>query len=143
MQPKYSISKEAEINLSIFQITHTNLNVNENLWGDRNASVGCELSVTFNSLTKDEEEDMFGLQFELNLHNEDNTFLLSVTAFAGFVVKNLKVDDEFLKSHFVIGNAPAIVFPYLRTFVTNFCQSSGYSPIMIPAFNFNHIQPID
>ncbi|MDK6378381.1 protein-export chaperone SecB [Citrobacter freundii] len=46
------------------------------------------------------------------------------------------IDDDFRESKFPIVNAPAISFPFLRSFVANFLISSGYNPILLPTFNF-------
>ncbi|EAQ2662450.1 hypothetical protein GNZ01_22985 [Escherichia coli] len=46
------------------------------------------------------------------------------------------IDDSFKESKFPVVNAPAISFPFLRSFVANFLMTSGYTPILLPSFNF-------
>lgn len=45
-------------------------------------------------------------------------------------------DEEFKESTFVKISAPAIAFPYLRTFISNFILNAGYQPIILPSINF-------
>ena len=46
------------------------------------------------------------------------------------------IDEKFKESNFPIINAPAIAYPFLRAFVSNFFVSSGYYPILLPTYNF-------
>ncbi|MEI8279565.1 MAG: protein-export chaperone SecB [Bacteroidota bacterium] len=47
---------------------------------------------------------------------------------------------DFIKSPFPIINAPAIAFPYIRTFVSNLSLNAGYPPIILPSVNFLQIE---
>jgi preprotein translocase subunit SecB len=49
------------------------------------------------------------------------------------------VDENFMKSHFVGMNAPAISYPYMRAFVGQMLLISGYKPITLPTINFQEI----
>lgn len=53
---------------------------------------------------------------------------------------DLDIDDAFKASKFPVVNAPAIAFPFLRAFIANFLMSSGYKPILLPAFNFTKFE---
>ena len=44
--------------------------------------------------------------------------------------------DAFRASNFTDINAPAIAFPYLRSYVSNLTMLSGYEPLMLPTLNF-------
>lgn len=43
---------------------------------------------------------------------------------------------EFMNSDFVKINAPAIAFPYLRTFISMITMQSGYQCVVLPSINF-------
>lgn len=43
---------------------------------------------------------------------------------------------SFLESHFASVNAPAIAYPYLRSFLTNALVSAGYPAVYLPTVNF-------
>lgn len=47
-----------------------------------------------------------------------------------------EITNDFRASHFVKVNAPAIAYPFLRSFVANILLQSGYDPIILPAVNF-------
>jgi preprotein translocase subunit SecB len=47
-----------------------------------------------------------------------------------------KIDDVFLESDFAKISAPAIGFPYLRSFISNFSIQAGIAPIILPSINF-------
>ena len=47
-----------------------------------------------------------------------------------------KVSADFENSPFARINAPAIAFPYVRAFISNFTLNSGYNPVLLPSFNF-------
>ena len=46
------------------------------------------------------------------------------------------VTNDFRDSDFVKINAPAIAFPYLRSYISNLTLQSGFSPIILPSINF-------
>lgn len=46
------------------------------------------------------------------------------------------IDEDFKQSDFVKINAPAIAFPYVRSYISNFTLQSGFDPIILPSVNF-------
>ena len=46
------------------------------------------------------------------------------------------VDEEFKQSDFIKVNAPAIAFPYVRSYISNLTLQSGFAPIILPSVNF-------
>ena len=46
------------------------------------------------------------------------------------------VDEKFKQSDFLTINAPAIAFPYVRSYISNLTLQSGFSPIILPSVNF-------
>ncbi|MCO5258635.1 MAG: protein-export chaperone SecB [Crocinitomicaceae bacterium] len=53
----------------------------------------------------------------------ENYFTISIVAVGGFELNN--VEDEELKKHFINVNAPAIMFPYVRSFITTLTSNLG------------------
>lgn len=47
------------------------------------------------------------------------------------------ITEEFKKSHLARANAPAIAYPYLRAFVSQFCTLSGFEPLTLPIRGFS------
>lgn len=54
-----------------------------------------------------------------------------------FFETNEAITDDFKKSHFPRVNAPAIAYPYLRSFVTTFLVNAGYPALYLPTINFS------
>jgi len=81
------------------------------------------------------EEKAFGISFQIELTNKAENFNLKVKAIAHFMTDS-DITDDFMNSDFVLISAPAIAFPFLRTFISNITLNSGYNPIVLPAFNF-------
>ncbi|MBQ5941769.1 protein-export chaperone SecB [Massilia sp. AB1] len=47
-----------------------------------------------------------------------------------------KVTDDTLRDTFMQVNAPAIAYPYLRSFVSIICVNAGQDPTILPPVNF-------
>jgi preprotein translocase subunit SecB len=65
-------------------------------------------------------------------------FELSLIAIGNFEV-NIDLDDIKTKKQFVNINAPAIMFPYVRSFITTFSSNTGSAsvPLIIPTKFFS------
>ena len=121
------------IRLSLVQFTNINLNVSsfdiavtEELNADH-FSVRC--------LHNDHDSKAFGIFFEIHLTNPKKEFNLLLHATAHFET-DTPYDKQFLNSDFVKINAPAIAFPYIRSFISNLTLNSGYRPVILPTYNF-------
>jgi preprotein translocase subunit SecB len=53
---------------------------------------------------------------------------------------NEPMDDVFKQSPLVQVNAPAIAFPYLRTFVTTITVNAGYQGVILPSINLTSLK---
>lgn len=55
------------------------------------------------------------------------------------------ITDEFKRSTFPTVNAPAIAFPYLRSFLSILTMQAGFRPVMLPSVNFVELarKPVD
>ena len=102
---------------------------------DKNVTSELETSLSIdNSFTK-ENINEFVVNFHIKIENSDKSFYLKLKAIAQFSTKE-DITDEFKKSLFIEINAPAIAFPYVRTFISNLTLNMGYNPILLPTFNF-------
>lgn len=78
----------------------------------------------------------FAISFQVKSQlNADETVEVFVDFWA-FFESDSELDDKFLNGHFTQVNAPAIAFPYLRSFVTNILVSAGYPAVYLPTVNF-------
>lgn len=80
----------------------------------------------------------FCVSFKIAFFDPDEIFSLSIEADALFESTS-PINKEFLESDFSKLNAPAIAFPFLRSFISNFTLNAGYNPIILPAFNFSEV----
>lgn len=79
------------------------------------------------------DNQTFVVSFILNV--SDLRFDLNVTAMYYFKIDE-PISEKFKLSDFPKVNAPAIAFPYLRTFISNLTLNSGYDPVILPSINF-------
>lgn len=77
----------------------------------------------------------YAVQFQLLLTEKESSFRLGIEAVAYFESKTA-IDAAFKQSAFVVQNSPAIAYPYLRAFVSNFTINAGINPIVLPTYNF-------
>jgi preprotein translocase subunit SecB len=87
-----------------------------------------------------EQVNNFAIRFELILNDTgvaNRRFSLSVVSLALFESRE-PISEETRKSDLFIINAPAIAFPYVRSFITTFTASIGMPPVVLPTYNFVH-----
>jgi preprotein translocase subunit SecB len=77
----------------------------------------------------------FALDFSIKIDSTDGIVSIDLSALAYFSTSEI-ITEEFKKSDWVTINAPAIAFPFLRSYVSTITLNSGVSPIILPAFNF-------
>ncbi|MBO5920646.1 MAG: protein-export chaperone SecB [Bacteroidales bacterium] len=75
----------------------------------------------------------FGIGFIVNIKDEDFKIVLEMLFI--FQVDQM-IDESFKQSDFVKINAPAIAFPYVRSFISNLTLQAGFEPIILPSVNF-------
>ena len=80
----------------------------------------------------EENSKEFGIGFRINIKDEEFNILEMVFLFE----LDEDVDEKFKQSDFLTINAPAIAFPYVRSYISNLTLQSGFSPIILPSVNF-------
>ncbi len=79
------------------------------------------------------ENKKFIIVFDVSLNGKafDLTFQVA------FVFTTEKeITEEFKFSDFPKINAPAIAFPFIRSYISNFTLQSGFEPVILPSINF-------
>lgn len=97
-----------------------------------------DLKLGHDILFSDSDNKHFIVMYVVELSNEENTLELSITFKALFETSDI-INDSFKKSSFIETNAPAIAFPYLRAFISNFSVNAGLKPIVLPTMNFTKL----
>ena len=80
------------------------------------------------------EDNKFIIIFNTYLRYK-KVFSLKITSNAIFET-DCVIDDDFKESSFTKVNAPAIAFPYIRSFISNLTLNSGLQPVILPSYNF-------
>lgn len=92
-----------------------------------------DLSLEVGQFYPDGENQIFGVGFKVAFSQEGYTVRVEMRFF--FETDSL-ITDDFKNGPFPAINAPAIAFPYLRSFLSILTMQAGYPPVMIPSVNF-------
>ena len=117
------------------------MNIQLKNWQVKNLSLGKaetqenknEFRLSMGHFFPENNSKEFGVGFQIEIYDENFNISLEM-AFLFQVDEN--VTNDFRDSDFVKINAPAIAFPYLRSYVSNLTLQSGFSPIILPSINF-------
>ena len=84
---------------------------------------------------------VFGIMFKFEAIRK-NEFQCKVTYETLFQCSE-PITVDFLNSHFTNINAPAIAFPFLRSFIAFMVLNAGYKPFILPSINFTKYESAD
>lgn len=82
--------------------------------------------------------NQFHLELALEIKEAANKFDIRVVSVSTFEF-NAEADIEQYKQSFFIKNAPAIVFPYIRAYISSLTAQSGLFTVTLPTFNVTAI----
>ena len=124
--------------LESFHLVSLNFNLEQSNWENVMASKDTKFNIKFKALLKDSHKDYFGVLFNVVVENKDTGFNLNFEFVGNFKVNGIDVDLEVIEKHpFFRQSAPAIVFPYIRSFITSFSNNAGFAPVILPSLNFS------
>jgi len=91
-----------------------------------------KLSVSFNSNAEEiPNTNSFKLEIDTKITNDIETLTINVVIVGLFEFdSNLENKENFFKI-----NAPAILFPYIRAYISTLTALSGIPPIILPTLN--------
>ncbi|MGM0532516.1 MAG: protein-export chaperone SecB [Bacteroidota bacterium] len=72
------------------------------------------------------EDSSFRLQLGVKIENENKTFNIEIEAVANYNFENKIALDNLNNLFFV--NAPALLFPYIRAYISTLTNLSGFEP---------------
>lgn len=101
---------------------------------DENSGNNKSFEFDFEVLYHDVELDLFCVIFKLMVLHEGD-FTLDVQYGAWFKLDE-NITEEFKTSQFPSINAPAIAFPFLRSFISTLTLNAGFAPAILPSINF-------
>lgn len=92
-----------------------------------------KLQFSFGHAFSAKKDNEFIIGFKINLF--EDLFDLRLNMIFVFETDST-INEEFKNSPFLKINAPAIAFPYIRSYISNLTLQSGYSPVILPSINF-------
>lgn len=92
-----------------------------------------ELDLHVGQFFPDGKENIFGIGFKISFQQEGYSIKAEMRF---FFETDSPITEEFKNGLFPIVNAPAIAFPYLRSFLSILTMQAGYPPVMLPSINF-------
>ena len=98
---------------------------------------GANLNINFNlSGEHYVKTNVFKLVIETLVNNQKEEILIRVLSESMFNFSG--IEDKDLMNYFV-GNAPAIVFPYVRAYIATLTTLSGHSSLLLPTLNLSNL----
>jgi preprotein translocase subunit SecB len=94
-----------------------------------------ETKLGVGTLFSDKKNNEFAVVLDVELTSKSNKFNLKIKSIAHFSTPD-EINHDNRNSPFFEINAPAIAFPFVRTFISNLTLNSGYDPVVLPPFNF-------
>lgn len=101
--------------------------------------------LNFGCAFSEQSDDSFQVFFELSIDicaadsiTNEPTHTLELKYTAIFDLDD-EITEEFRSGLFPKVNAPAIAYPFMRTFLSNTLLNAGFEPIMLPSVNFQAI----
>ena len=95
---------------------------------DKDIDTEFSLSITPSGVVREKE---FELQLDVNVKDKSNAYQVFVSMIGVFEFKD---EIENVSDYFKI-NAPAILFPYLRAYVSSLTSISGVDTVIMPTIN--------
>lgn len=94
---------------------------------------GGKLDVSFKFPTELDytHDNLISFPMEVLIENEEKTLRIQV-GILGVFESDVDITKE---KSFIEVNAPAIIFPYIRAYVSNLTSMSGIQPILLPTYN--------
>jgi preprotein translocase subunit SecB len=84
-----------------------------------------------------EMENKFNLFLRVDIEDENKSFKIEVDAIANFGFES--TDDIKNLDNFFFINAPAILFPYIRAYISTLTNLSGFPTITLPTLNMTSL----
>jgi preprotein translocase subunit SecB len=102
----------------------------------KSAKIGENFSISFDSKgIVNKAESTYQLNLTVYIKDKEDTINIEVDIVSFFVFDNLNEKNQLEKLFYI--NAPAIIFPYLRSYITTLTVLSGIDPVILPTLNLS------
>lgn len=82
-------------------------------------------------------EKTFLLELNVKISDKESTLKIEVE-FSGYFTFKDSLEEHF--ENYLLANAPAIIFPYVRAYVTTLTSLSGITPVILPTMNLSGLK---
>ncbi len=103
-----------------------------------NTSEQVDIELGVASSFSDNDFKSYLIKIIVKIQSKTDDFTLVCNAVGRFVTSE-DIDDDFKTSHFVKINSPAILYPFVRSYINTITTNSGFSPIILPSVNFSNL----
>ncbi|HKK62728.1 MAG TPA: protein-export chaperone SecB [Bacteroidales bacterium] len=113
-------------------------NIIRSLIEKKDARPAQKMSLSFNPrglINKDESN--FQLQLSVKIGDENNVINIEIEAVANYSFDQ-QIGVETLDKLFYV-NAPALLFPYIRAYISTLTNLSGFEPVNLPTLNMTKL----
>lgn len=125
-------SKKAGFQFTGFQVIKSHINKT----GSEKVGDNLELNFTPRG-EKDEAKKIFNLYLGVSITNTDKSFSVEIDI-VGFFIYADELGQEAINNYFYV-NAPAILFPYVRAYISALTALSGFEAITLPTINITFL----
>lgn len=123
--------KKASFQFRNFKVLKSIIEIDEDQKKFKNFDFGLDIKGIYHKSDKH-----FKLYLNMIIENEDKNFLCEVQSVGYF---HLTSDDKDFVENFLFTNAPALLFPYLRAYISNLTTQSGIDSVVLPTMNLSRI----
>lgn len=113
-------------------------NIKRSLIERQNGNPTNKLSINFspkgNVFVKDK---LFQLFLGVEISDEEKILLIEIEAVADFKFED-DIEKDMLENYFFI-NAPALLFPYIRAYISTITNLSGVKPVTLPTLDITEL----
>lgn len=127
-----------KINFLGYRCTQFNFQASE-AYTNGESPDGLIFEVNYGPAISEDDSKRFIITFDLSLveplkEGEKTTIIKG--SFMGLFSSSEDLDDEFLNSPFVKINAPAILYPFIRAYISTITINASLEAILLPTLNF-------
>jgi preprotein translocase subunit SecB len=123
--------EESKFQFKGFVITRSLFERNENELSKK-VSLGFSPKGVYNK-----KDSSFQLTLGVAISNENASFKIELEAVADYLFET-EYESEDISNFFYI-NAPALLFPYIRAYISTLTNLSGLMPINLPTLNMTRV----
>ncbi|WP_299576677.1 protein-export chaperone SecB [uncultured Sunxiuqinia sp.] len=120
-------AKSSKLSFDGFKINRSLINLK--------GEIGTDMNMEFDASGEINRSNQ-SFRLDLNIHIKDNSEALNIEidTSANYKLDEGDIDDPAFSNYLYL-NAPAILFPYIRAYITSLTALSGIEPITIPIVN--------